>query len=166
MCVFPLRVISSIPLLCFEKNSQPEKQTFWELDYYLPTVAIFVCVIINPFTCAHVVLFREQFVQQYVYCTLVYTVSARACASRVTVLGLCVCVCVFVCLSVPANLAPQATKKQNSDTSGLSATWTLFQNRLVRETRAKKANMQISLSSPPTVSRISEINEARQQLDG
>ena len=43
----------------------------------------------------------------------------RACAARVTVVGLCVC----VCLSVPANLQSQATRQPNSDANGLSATW-------------------------------------------
>ena len=60
-------------------------------------------------------------------------------------------VCVSVRLSVPANLRSQAMRRENSDTNGLSATWTLFQmlrfsynvfvQKLWRETRVKKANM-------------------------
>ena len=42
----------------------------------------------------------------------------------VCVCCVCVCVCLSVCVSVPANLAPQATRQQYSDTSGLGATWT------------------------------------------
>jgi len=34
----------------------------------------------------------------------------RACAARVTVLGLCVCVCVCVCVSVSTYSLPTATK--------------------------------------------------------
>ena len=47
----------------------------------------------------------------------------RACAARVTVLGLCVCL--FVCLSVcllPRFLPPRATNRPKSDTNGFSAT--------------------------------------------
>ena len=45
----------------------------------------------------------------------------RACAARVTVLGLCVCVCVCVCLS-PLILALQGPSRLISDTNGSSAT--------------------------------------------
>ena len=37
-----------------------------------------------------------------------------------------VCVCVCVCVCVPGNVQPQATRRQNSDTNGLNATWKLF----------------------------------------
>ena len=47
----------------------------------------------------------------------------RACAARVTVVGLCVClfVCLFVCLSTTI-LALQATRRLMSDTNSYSAT--------------------------------------------
>ena len=47
----------------------------------------------------------------------------RACAARVTVVGLCVClfVCLFVCLSTTI-LALQATRRLMSDTNSFSAT--------------------------------------------
>jgi len=45
----------------------------------------------------------------------------RACAARVTVLGLCVCVCVCVRLS-PLILALQGPSRLISDTNGSSAT--------------------------------------------
>ena len=47
----------------------------------------------------------------------------RACAARVTVLGLCVClfVCLSVCLSTTI-LALQATRRLMSDTNSFSAT--------------------------------------------
>ena len=51
----------------------------------------------------------------------------RACAARVTVVGLCVClsvclfVCLFVCLSTTI-LALHATRRRMSDTNSFSAT--------------------------------------------
>jgi len=45
----------------------------------------------------------------------------RACAARVTVLGLCVFVCLSVCLSPPI-LALQGPSRLISDTNGSSAT--------------------------------------------
>ena len=47
----------------------------------------------------------------------------RACAVRVTVVGLCVClsVCLFVCLSTTI-LTLQATRRLMSDTNSFSAT--------------------------------------------
>ena len=47
----------------------------------------------------------------------------RACAARVTVLGLCVCLSVYlsVCL-LPRFLPPRATNRPKSDTNGFSAT--------------------------------------------
>ena len=43
----------------------------------------------------------------------------RACAARITVLGLCVC----VCLSVSSNLASRSITRPTRDTNGISATW-------------------------------------------
>ena len=54
----------------------------------------------------------------------------RACAARVTVLGLCVCVsvCLSVCL-LPRFLPLRATRRPKSDTNEFSATLALFLKR-------------------------------------
>ena len=52
----------------------------------------------------------------------------RACAVRVTVLGLCVCVCLSVCLSALI-LALCTTRQPKSDTNGFSATLACFLNK-------------------------------------
>ena len=62
------------------------------------------------------------------YCVVMHTMihqSTVLCAGYGSC-PVCVCVCLSVCLSVPANLQSQATRRPNSDTNGLSATWTLF----------------------------------------
>ena len=65
-----------------------------------------------------------QSAAQGVHCVCMYIFNPRrACAARVTVVGLCVClsVCLFVCLSTTV-LALQATRRLMSDTNSFSAT--------------------------------------------
>jgi len=80
----------------------------------------------------------------YLYHSFVPSVinPRRACAARVTVLGVCVCVCVFVCVSVclsPLILSLQGPSRLISDTNDSSATrarklmWRFCLNGGVRE---------------------------------
>ena len=64
-------------------------------------------------------MYRAKVVQQFILLLVIN--RRRACAARVTVVGLCLSVCLSVCLSTTI-LGLQATRRLISDTNSFSAT--------------------------------------------
>ena len=118
----------------------------------------------------------EFYSKKLIFRILVFVVvnPQRACAGKVTVLGLCISL--SVCLSVTVILLPRAMQRTIGNTNGFSATQVtknkkaiflkLLRSKVMAWNSSEKASMLMSTCFLRPVCSRYEINKARQLLDG